>query len=366
MMATQLGRNVERGRVSPELALVDADDPVVGDLLEAMLEVLAEAGGWLHPAARLVCRAGNLSLHCSGPIGEPLVRIPHEVMVPVGRIRWSTEGSQLAFEELPESLDDTASEMAYLQVALLNQCRKLPDLQHTHPLLAPLAPGVIEAVRAFRPSFRARPIDPVSLLWSTRCFRLRTADRPAEPVSIPVVDLLDHHRQGASGTGNLNAFDVPISRPLDSDACFLDYGWQRDPIGMAIVYGFADESAEVAHSAPLRIRSGTQTIEVEGTGRDADGHLVAMRAQASASLVRISHVSLGPTQNPVAELIAAAGLDATRARQVIEDVAAANLELLERLASLAVVEPGQAASTLAAAARKQQTLIRSGPLTLPQ
>jgi len=338
---------------------IDSDDPAATDLLAAIVQVLAESGGWLHPQARLICRDGDLSLQCRADDGEPLVRVPHEAMVPVSRMLWTTSDDGLAFTDLPEGLAGPATEIAYLHVALLNQCRKLADLHRSHPLLAPLTPGVIEAVRAFRPSFRTRPIDPTSLLWSTRCFRLSTGSGAPEPVAIPVVDLLDHHGGGATGVGHGSAFTVPISRPLGDDTCLLDYGWQRDAIGMAVVYGFADVHAEIAHSAPLHLLAWPGSIEVRGVGRDAHGRLLPMRARIDGGHLDISHLSFGAARAPQVELMAATGLDRGRAQLVIEAVAEANLERVAALERTAIATQGPAATTLLRAAQRQAAVIRT-------
>jgi hypothetical protein len=281
-------------------------------------------------------------------------------MIPVGRIEWGWSPEGLSFGDLPPEIDDASAELVYLQVALLNHCRKIEGLHRDHPLLAPLSDELIGAVRTFRPSFRLQPVDPAALLWSTRCFRLRTDTGPPEPVAIPVVDLLDHHARGAAGTGNLDTFNVPISRPLGDDTCFLDYGWRRDAIGMAVVYGFADRSAQIAHSAPMRIEDGTfGCIEIRGVGRDTNGHLVPMRAETTPAGITISQVSFGVDRDPVDELMVAAGLSRAVACQVIDAVAAVNLDLLDELSQLGDDEAGVAAATLVAAAAHQATVIRT-------
>ena len=341
---------------------IDATDSVVADLLAGILELLADSGGWLHPDARLVERDGHLSLSCTAADGEPLVRVPHRAMVPVGRIAWSVEPEALAFDALPDDFDERACELAYVQVALLNRCGKIPSLHQSHPLLAPLSPRLIESIRAFRPSFRTEPIDPASLLWSTRCFRLTIGASAPEPVAIPVVDLLDHHCDGATGVGRHDAFEVAIRRPRGDQACFLDYGWRRDAIGMAVVYGFADASADIAHSAPICLEeASTGQINVLAKGRDAAGHLVPMQATASASGITISHVDFGAGCDPVRELMGATGWDTTRAGTVIEAIAAANLALLEDLHLAAMTDRGPAPTIMADAAVRQAEVIRTFP-----
>lgn len=339
---------------------VDAADSVVADLLAAILELLAESGGWLHPDARLIERGGHLSLSCQAATGEPLVRVPHRAMVPVGRISWSAEPDALVLDELPADFDELARELAYLQVALLNRCGKVPGLHQSHPLLAPLSPRLIESVRAFRPSFRTAPIDPASLLWSTRCFRLTTSSSMPEPVVIPVVDLLDHHCDGASGVGRQDAFEVTVRKPTTDDACYLDYGWRRDAIGMAVVYGFADSSADIAQSAPLRIEHASfGEIKVLGQGRDASGHLVPMQATMSDRGITISHVAFGAGRDPAGELMCATGWSSTKASKAIEAIAAENLALLANLHSSATMDAGPAPAILGGAALRQTEIIRT-------
>ena len=341
---------------------VDATDPVVADLLSGILEVLAAAGGWLHPQARLVEREGHLRLHCLAPEGEPLVRVPHAAMVPVGRLSWAASPDALALDDLPEDLDPLATELAYLEVALLNQCGKVPQLQLTHPLIAPLEPGLIEAVQALRPGFRVEPIDPTSLLWSTRCFRLTVGAGPAEPVVIPVVDLLDHHAAGATGTGQADSFGVTVRHVGTGDACFLDYGWKRDAIGMALTYGFADSSADLAHSAPLSVDLGLLgRLEILGKGRDADGHLLPMQATRLPGGVALSHVSFGIGFHPVHQVMEATGWEESTATSAVEAVASANLVLLDALIDQAVADGRPASRVLADAAGHQQWIIRTFP-----
>lgn len=341
---------------------VDATDPVVVDLLSGILEVLAAAGGWLHPRARIVERDGHLRLHCPAPDGEPLVRVPRAAMVPVGRMSWAVSPDALVVDHLPEGLDPLAAELAYLEVALLNQCGKVPELHRTHPLIAPLDPGLIEAVRALRPGFRTEPIDPTSLLWSTRCFRLTTGTGPAEPVVIPVVDLLDHHSAGAIGTGQADSFDVTVLHAGTGDACFLDYGWKRDAIGMAVVYGFADSSADIAHSAPLAIElESIGRIEVLGKGRDPGGHLLPLQATAVPGGLALSQVSFGNGFHPVHQVMEATGWEESHAASAIEAIASANLVLLDSLIDQAVADGRPAATVLADAARCQHEVIRTFP-----
>lgn len=334
---------------------IDADDVIVEDLLAGTLELVAELGGWLHPDARIVARDGQLGLHCHGEGDAPLVHLPRQAFVRVGRVTWSDSPEQLQVLDVPEDLADDEVELLMLQVALHNQSGKIPWLVRTHPVLDPLLPAdVIEAVRWFRPSFRLRQPTPASLLWSTRSFRVpvQAASTP-EPAALPIVDLLNHHSLGSTGQLRDDGFAVGVTRPFGTDECALDYGLDRDAIGMAVVYGFVDGSAAVAHSAPLVLQvPSVGEVRVAAVGRTRAGQLLPPVVREREGLLKISHVTFRP--GSAAEL--AARMDAS----VVEAVAERNLELLAELRARCLAASGSAAaSVLAGAAQRQAEVIAS-------
>ena len=261
--------------------MLDSDDPVTTDLLGGLLELLADGGGWFHPGARLVARDGQLSVHASAEPGELLVRIPAELLVRVGRVDWSVRDGFLVPAAIGPEIDGLELEALFVLIGLLNQSGKIPQLLDTHPLLADDLPShVIDAVSALRPSFGSARPDPVSLLWSTRCFRMSYDGGAAEPVAVPILELLNHHSRGAIAEPANGGFAVP-AQVLHDDECFLDYGRDRDAISLAILYGFADTSARCAHSAPIHIEvPGVGEVVVLARGRDKNGELQPMNVIA--------------------------------------------------------------------------------------
>lgn len=269
---------------------VEADDPVVADLLAAVLDLVLEAGGWIHPAARLVARAGQLSLACDGPDDAPLVQVPRAAFVRVDDVTWDDADQRLDILEIPDRIGGVELEMLYLQTALLNQCARIPWITRTHPALASdIDDQVIAAVRRVVPGFRAQPMRPVDVLFATRCFRipLDDPDSPAPRVLVPVVDLLNHHRGGASGSWDGRSFQVSTRRPFGTSECALDYGMDRDALQMAVVYGFADASADVAHGDPAQISATLADLVAAcaspGAGPATATLLAAARIQAAVS-----------------------------------------------------------------------------------
>jgi hypothetical protein len=240
--------------------MIDADDPLVADLLAGTIELVREAGGFVAPTTRLVERAGQLSIESSAAGGELLLRIPREAFVRVDRVGWSQDGDRIFIAQVPDDCGDLEWEMLYLQVALHNACRKLAWMRRMHPSLDPGLPDdLVDAVRAVVPSFRTTQVDAIDLLWANRCFRM-----PIEPggeperVLIPIVDLLNHHADGATGDWDGNGFQVVAAPAFGTLECALDYGMERNAMEMAVVYGFAGSS---------RATSSTSSHDLESLGR---------------------------------------------------------------------------------------------------
>jgi hypothetical protein len=235
--------------------LVDADDDLVADLLSGTLEIIREAGGFIAPTTRLKERCGQLSLESTGEDGSPLLRIPRECFVRVDRVGWAEQDGRMVIVDVPEDFSDFETEMLYLQVALHNACGKLEWMQRTHPSLDSALPGdLVDAVRALIPSFRNPMMAATDVLWANRCFRIPMADGAApERVLIPVVDLLNHHTGGAVGDWTGEDFEVVTQKPLRTNECALDYGMNRDALEMAVVYGFADDTARTSRTYDTEI-----------------------------------------------------------------------------------------------------------------
>jgi hypothetical protein len=240
--------------------MIDADDPLIADLLAGTIELVRETGGFIAPTTRLVERAGQLSIESSAVAGEPLLRIPREAFVRVDRVEWSQDGDRIVIEQAPDDCGALEWEMLYLQVALHNACGKLAWMQRTHPSLDPRLPeDLVDAVRAIVPSFRTPQMGAIDLLWANRCFRLpMEAGGPPERVLIPIVDLLNHDADGATGDWDAESFQVAAAPALGTQECALDYGMERDAMEMAVVYGFAGSS---------RAASSTSDYDLESLGR---------------------------------------------------------------------------------------------------
>ncbi len=232
--------------------LVDAENAFVADLLAGTLEIIREAGGFIASTTRLIERSGHLSITSTADHDSPMLSIPRECFVRVDHATWAEQDDRMVIVEVPDEFTDIETEMLYLQVALHNACGKLEWMQRTHPSLDPyLSDDLVDAVRQLIPSFRNPMMAATDVLWANRCFRISLTDgHQPERVLIPIVDLLNHHAYGATADWTGEDFEVSTSKPFGTHECALNYGMNRNALEMAVVYGFADESApaDTTHS----------------------------------------------------------------------------------------------------------------------
>lgn len=345
---------------------VDADDDLVADFLAGSVEAVLEAGGWIHPAARIVVRDGQGHVETMTDIApdELLLQVPSSCFVRIGRVTWIENDDALAYDSIPEEFDDAEAQLLILQTALHNACGKVPSLLATHPALAPdLHDSVVQAVRAFRPSFRRTRPSAAGLFWSNRVFRVPPAPGALpEPCAIPLIDMLDHHSAGAMGTWTGDGFAVTAVHPRGRGEVMLDYGLRRDAIGMAVVYGFADTSAVVAHSAPITVDvRGVGRVSVEGRGRSSDGTLLAPVARSDDAGWLLSHLSFDAADpgSAITATALAMGVGEADAAAVIDAIAEVNVVRAQELGDAAAGGSGAANDVLRRAAGHQVEVIGS-------
>lgn len=344
---------------------IDSDDELVTDLLVGTVQVMTEAGGWISPDARIIVRDGQLSVTCDQPDGAPLLLIPREVFVRVDEVTWGTDADRLRVIDVPDDFGNSETEMLYLQVALHNQCGKLPWMSRTHPSLAPdLSDKAIAATRALVPSFRIQNADVTDILWANRCFRLAQNAGTARPrVLVPIVDLLNHHTAGASAHGNGNAFTVPSSRPFGTDECALDYGMERDALEIAVAYGFVDRSAQVAHSAAVIVDvPGIGEVRVLGHARANDGSLLPLTSQAHLDHTVLNRLSFNIKGDELVrnQVATATGWSPAATALAIDMVREANLSLVaDMVQTCGRLTACPAAGILAEAGRVHSTILGS-------
>lgn len=342
------------------LPWVDAEDPIVADLLLGTIELMLQSGGWVHAGARFVERSGQLSVHLAADDDRPLLQIPREAFVRVDAVTWDHDADRLEILDLPDDVGDVELPMLYLQTALHNQCAKLPWLRTAHPAVAALPDRVVDAAVRIEPGFRRTTMSTTDLLFSNRCFRLPLAGA-GEPqrVLIPLVDLLNHHSTGATAQWDGRTFSVMPSRSLGTTQCALDYGLGRDALEMALVYGFVDDSVTWVHSAPIDTSvDGVGRVIVTREQRLADGTLAPMLVEHASHATRINRITFDASDALVDDLVASSRWSRDHAATVAQSLREENRRLLMSLRTATRDEPGlEAAGLIGGAAEHSLALL---------
>lgn len=312
--------------------IIDSDDPVAADLLASTIGVVLDAGGSIHHAARFIVRDGQLSVSSREADGEPLMEVPADCFVRVDAIGWSDDDPErLQVESMPADASDSEWELAYLQAALHNQCGKLAWLAATHPVIAQtMDDAAVEAFQRLIPGFRSQAMSPRDLLFANRCFRLPWAKADGQRILIPLIDLLDHHSRGATGQWGGDHFAVQGRAVLPDGGCALDYGLARDALQMAAVYGFADDSARIAHCVPVSASiPGFGQVTARGPHLLADGAALPPTAEQVPGGLHLTGVTFTLDVDIAQVWSDILGIDYDDARMLTGALAHANLEALD-------------------------------------
>lgn len=355
---------------------VESDSAPVGHCLHALLAALREGGGHMHGQARLRARAGQLSVHCApraAAAGALLFELPPSLLVPLAGVTWDGDATMLAPRTLPAGMDEAQRRLLRLQLDLYNACGKLAWAREHLPAAALRGrPALRQAVRRLCPGFDTPPTDAEAFLAS-RAFRLPVTTPGCTPalVLMPLAELVNHHRAGALLQHDLQGLRLALAQPAGDDECFVQYGRRRDPLDLALHYGFADAHSPLAYSAPVEVqlpglgrlrvaaqrRQATHALDPPNLAFDAQGctlsHLVCDRRHPQRF-----HVALRLALAAAAHRHNMAAAQAARlADQACESLYRANLELLQAVRAL-----GQADALPAAAALAQACELRAATL----
>lgn len=229
---------------------MDCETTDVGAIISEIAEVVVSGGGFLSAQLTIREREGNLTgLAPPASRGMPLIRLPDSVMPPVseGNWKWSADGMEVTTDPAGNRLFNRLLE---LHASLYSATGKARWYRSTHPrgVVKP-ASATFHAIRKLRPGFAAEP-DPEGFL------KTRTYGRgDPHPLSlIPIADLLNHHRHGAPLAYRHGHLVVDVRQPTETTECFVNYGhFRRDPLDLALQYGYCDAFVRVATSAPVQV-----------------------------------------------------------------------------------------------------------------
>jgi len=352
---------------------VDAVTPGVADTVERIVELLQGAGAYLDPRLIVLEREGHVTLATlDGPEGVPFIALPRETLIPIDSLVWDDSSSHIAILDGAASLTGLQRDLLELHVHLWNATGKRAEFLDTHPKAAVVDdPGLLDAVRAVRPSFAAD--SSTSALLRTRTFALRHPESTAGATSttmsvvMPILELADHHPAGAPYQFTEDKLGADFRVVDDSGVSFVRYGPMRDVIDTACQYGFSSGDVNYFVSAPL-------LLDLDGYGTLNIGRALNRRKppawSAGDSGLAVSylplHMDVGLYDSlfsPVRTFLDGQGVNRATSRAVAmracATVVQSNAELVEKIYESASASAHGGAGVLAEAAVEQWRVIRT-------
>ena len=333
-------------------ASVDATTPGVADLVGALVDLVVEDGGTVHPNLRFVERGGAMGVEFEGEAGErPLFEVPEGLLVPVDAVQWDPGPEQIAVAVDDPGLSAAQRQALELMVALYECTGKarwaataLPECWLPHDADA------LSVVRTVVPGFAGVPHNVAEVFVASRVLRVGRREQVERRVLMPLVDLLDHHRTGAPLVVADGTLRIPVVRIGDAPTCFASYGSRRSPLDTALHFGFTDTSAVHARSIAVDLAppvgvTGLDAVVVQGRHALAVSRFDPPRVALEDGRLVLSHLTFDvahPDRAPAMLALAFAGIGRQgvgvpdpheAAIDVVRRAAAANATVLDAAAS---------------------------------
>ena len=119
--------------------------------LLGLVELLLDAGAWVHPQLRIVERERQISVWTDGD--DPwLMRIPRDSLVPVANVAWS-EKPPLQSTAVPNSFTPLQRAVLEACTAVMVAAGTWEHFHATHPRATITDPNAIEMIRSLHPPF---------------------------------------------------------------------------------------------------------------------------------------------------------------------------------------------------------------------
>lgn len=319
---------------------LDCDSPGVAEIVSEMAAIVVSTGGYVSDQLTIRERQGDVTAHAprveqvSGK-REKLIALSDLAMPEVNLAEWSWHGSALSVVPDPTQ-EASGNRLLELHAELLTATGKPRWFLTEHPR-ATIAAGssTLRAIHELRPRFEL-DATPGGLLDT------RTLGKGKDQVKslIPLAELLNHHPNGSPFVADNGQVVVRQHQPNGGTECFTNYGgFRRDPLDLALHYGYADSAVRVAMSAPLQLKAaGFGDIHIRALKPQAKSRIDPPTVTRGSDGLSLSHLTLqadrpGRLVVPLTMIAETLGASAPEraARELLGTVIERNLELLEVL-----------------------------------
>jgi hypothetical protein len=261
------------------MVLIAADSLQVEHSLRKIVALSEEAGAEFSDDLVLKSVDGYLSVEAPPEsAGKVLVRLPWDCLVPFSPFRLSIVNDDLAISSYEEGLTDECVVIMEALLELFNLTGKVAHHRRTSPWRLIISyPTILKCVRQGRDredfalfqQFIVSGSEDELMLQSFLNSRVlgykASTTAPPYPVLMPVIDLFNHHFQGAlfqidEAPDRERSLAIARSMPLPGTGteCLACYG-AHDSFDTWVTYGFVDQLA-------LFVRSVAMTIDLPNLG----------------------------------------------------------------------------------------------------
>lgn len=242
--------------IDNEAISVDATTSGVGDLITRIAAEARALGAVIDTHLMVAEHNGHVTLgSATGTAGEPFIRLPFDSLIPVDGLVWDSANG-LTIPEGRENLTTAQQSLLDLHVQLWNATGKFDEFLARHPRAVAARDGALaEQIRRLRPTFT--PDDSPAGMIRTRTFGLRRdASGERRSVIMPILELADHHPNGAPYRTGVGVLEASYRFVDDTRVAYVRYGPWRDAMDLACLYGFSTEAPLFFVSAPLTLDLG--------------------------------------------------------------------------------------------------------------
>src|SRR3984893_268444 len=261
------------------MVLIAADNLQAERSLRKIVALSEKAGAEFSDDLVLKSLDGDLSVEAPPEsAGKVLVRLPWDCLIPFSPFRLSIVNDDLAISSYEEGLTAECVVIMEALLELFNLTGKVAHHRRTSPWRLIISyPALLERVRQGRDredfvlfqQFIVSGSEDELMLQSFLNSRVlgykASTTAPPFPVLMPVIDLFNHHFQGAlfkidEVPNKERSLAIARSMPLPGTGkeCFACYG-AHDSFDTWVTYGFVDQSA-------LFVRSVAMTIDLPNLG----------------------------------------------------------------------------------------------------
>lgn len=242
------------------MSFARTDSQTIASSLEEMKRLVIARGGAVHPAAVIEEQGGSLRVVCdsTSAVCEPLFVVPDELLVPVDCLDWTQNEKALELASSPSELSRDQADLLALFVTIYNATGKINWIQNQAARILSRDDEFASQLAMVRPGCEVSWQSAAATFMGTRTYASEHASAGLADKNcvLPLIDFMNHNLEGSRfwhGGGNLK---VDIANFEGTDECFVNYGKRRDPLGLALSFGYLDSLSPFALSVPVSLDLG--------------------------------------------------------------------------------------------------------------